>query len=120
MIIETIVIVPWPTPPKTVYTIMKRATLLGRNAAIQKLIAPNIAPAMHNDLQPQMSMNPATNIPTNCVTPYNTKEKSYIWSFYISLHALRSTSPNLPEFPFSLPDPIIDTVTWSELNCLIR
>ena len=65
MIIETIVIVPWPIPPNTAYTIMKSTTLLGKKAAAKKLIAPNNAPATHNDLQPHISMNPATNIPTN-------------------------------------------------------
>ena len=52
---------------------MKSATLFGKNAAVQKLIAPNNAPPMHNDRHPQISMNPATNIPTICVTPYNTE-----------------------------------------------
>ena len=49
------------------------ATLFGKNAAVQKLMAPNNAPPMHKERQPQISMNPATNIPTSCVTPYNTE-----------------------------------------------
>ena len=90
MIIETIVIVPWPIPPNTEYTIMKRTTLLGKNAAVQKLIAPNNAPPMHNDRHPQISMNPATNIPTSCVTPYNTKTK--LWPLEMNLCALFKVS----------------------------
>ena len=72
---DTIVMVPCPIPPKIAYTIMKRATLLGKNAAVQKLIAPNNAPPMHNDRHPHISIKPATNIPTSCVTPYSTKRK---------------------------------------------
>ena len=51
---------------------MKIPILLGKKAAILKLIAPNNAPPMHNDRHPQISINPATNTPTNCVTPYKT------------------------------------------------
>ena len=44
---------------------MKSTTLFGKKAAAKKLVAPNNAPATHNDLHPHISMNPATNIPTN-------------------------------------------------------
>ena len=51
---------------------MKIPILLGKKAAILKLIAPNNAPPMHNDRHPHISINPATKTPTNCVTPYKT------------------------------------------------
>ena len=51
---------------------MKIPILLGKKAAIPKLIAPNNAPPMHNDRHPHISINPATNTPTSCVTPYKT------------------------------------------------
>ena len=51
---------------------MKIPILFGKKAAILKLIAPNNAPPMHNDRHPHISINPATNTPTSCVTPYKT------------------------------------------------
>ena len=58
---------------------INNATLFGKKAATQKLIAAIRAPTMQRSRQPQTSINPATNIPTSCVTPYNTKWKTDKW-----------------------------------------
>jgi hypothetical protein len=76
---------------------MKRTTLFGKNAAVQKLIAPNSAPPMHNDRHPQISMNPATNIPTSCVTPYNTKTKLWL----LEMNFIQGVTRSLDNLDFS-------------------
>ena len=90
---------------------MKSATLFGKKAAVQKLIAPNNAPPMHSDRQPQISMNPATNIPTSCVTPYSTKVYYFEISILYSVKYRTCLIFNGFSIFYTLPEPIIDIVT---------
>ena len=98
---------------------MKIPILLGKKAAILKLIAPNNAPPMHNDRHPHISINPATNTPTNCVTPYKTAMN--IICFFINQSLGRfNFKNNKLSIIVIIPDPIIEMVTWSELNSSMR
>ena len=79
---------------------------------------------MHSDRHPHISINPATNTPTNCVTPYKTAMNNVCFLLIKvpgdSISYYEEVKNNKLSIIVIIPDPIIEMVTWSELNSSMR
>ena len=81
---------------------------------------------MHSDRHPHISINPATNTPTNCVTPYKTAMNNVclllinVLGDSISYKFYEELKNNKLSIIVIIPEPIIEMVTWSELNSSMR